>query len=228
MTKINLEDLLKEVKELKAQQIAYGNFFDDLKSEIKDLKDTVKNQGEEISKLKKENNCIKEELKYNSTILLDIENEKNNDCLEIIGIPDNNNDLTNVVKIIHEKADVSFDDKNVKKTYRNKTGPTGSKNITIKMINNDLRNTIIGNLKKSKTRLNLKDFDQNLESKPIYLNEKLPFRTKKLFNEVKALQKELHIKFIWVKNSKILARKSESSKIKNINTIDDILNVPTQ
>jgi len=52
-------------------------------------------------------------------------------------------------------------------------------------INNDLRNTIIGNLKKSKAKLNLKDFDQNLESKPIYLNVKLPFKTKKLFNEVK-------------------------------------------
>ena len=61
MTKSNLEDLLKEVNQLKAKQINYGNLFDDIKSEIKDLKDTIKNQSEEISKLKKENKFIQKD-----------------------------------------------------------------------------------------------------------------------------------------------------------------------
>ena len=43
------------------------------------------------------------------------------------------------------------------------------------MIINNFRKIIIGNLKKSKAMLNLKDFDQNLERKLNYLNVKLPF-----------------------------------------------------
>ena len=45
---------------------------------------------------------------------------------------------------------------------------------------------------------------------------------KKNFFDCKAIQKELLIKFIWISNGKVLARKTEKSKIKEIKHFDDL------
>lgn len=65
--------------------------------------------------------------------------------------------------------------------------------------------------------------DISYEGKDLfYVNEHLMPEKKVLFLKAKKFCKENNIKYIWIKDCKILARKSEHTKIKLINNFDDL------
>lgn len=55
-----------------------------------------------------------------------------------------------------------------------------------------------------------------------YVNEHLMPERKLLLIKCKKFCKESNIKYIWVKDCKMLIRKDDKSKVKLVNTLDDL------
>jgi hypothetical protein len=143
--------------------------------------------------------------------------------LEIIGVPENKNEnLTTIIENVHKKIGINFDNKKIKKIYRNKSGKNGQKNIIVETDNKQTRDELLDKLRKQKIRLSSTDITDTPKKSPIYINEHLPFSTKKLLSEIKTVKAELNIKFVWIREGKILIRKDENSKVQWIKEFDEI------
>lgn len=59
----------------------------------------------------------------------------------------------------------------------------------------------------------------------IYINHSLTFDNKLLFNKCQELKKRHNVKFLWIKNGKILMRNSENSNIFVIESESNLIDI---
>ena len=71
-------------------------------------------------------------------------------------------------------------------------------------------------------KITAKDVNTNFPEDPVYVNEHLTPERKILLGMAKKKKNELRWKFAWVKDGKIMMRKTERSKIVRINNEEDL------
>lgn len=158
-----------------------------------------------------------------------MEQEKLSATVEIAGIPMKpNEDVINIVKIISENIQASMEDvssiKRVKKLSSISTG--GGKDsgldkstILLTMKNEENRNAWI-NAGREANLINT-TVDPSLKVERIYIREALTTPIRKLLWQAKQKLRST-FKFVWYKDGRILARKDEKSKVREIRNIMDI------
>lgn len=177
------------------------------------------------------NNFHNLELKYQALeqrIAL-TEQEKLSATVEIAGIPMKpNENVASIVKSISENIQTSMEDvssiKRIKKmSLSSKDGKNDSgldkSTILLTMKNTEKRTTWINAGREAK--LVSTKIDPSLKEERVHIREALTNPIKKLLWQSKQMLKGTY-EFVWCKEGRVLARKSEKSKVREIRCVTDI------
>lgn len=212
-------NLRKEVEELKQSMSFMNETFEALRT-----------TGDELEALKKEHATLKQEkveleqsLANTQRELIELKQHSRLFNVEIKGIPQNENEsLDNIVQKIGEKIGLNVEPKDIDVVHRVPTKDKKKTNVIVKFATRAARDKFLQSARKK--RLSADDIGFS-ETTPVYLNEHLCPEYKILLGQAIARKKENNWKFVWVSNSKILARKAENSTVIHIATRDDLCKI---
>ena len=214
---------IKEFQQMKHSIEFLSNMFEKQKEAITRLEQEKELRDKEIKLLKEENRIIKSELKILSQKDIEKDIKKLSPNLEIIGLPESKDEnLTTMVQNLHQKIGIEFDSNKIRNIYRTKTRKNGQKNVVIETDSKETRDKILEKMKKEKIKINSFDIAKTTVKSYIFINEHVPFKVKKLFNEIKTVKNDFNIKYVWIKNGHILTRKDENSEVKWIKELEEL------
>lgn len=219
LTKV--EGIHKDMRELKSNKADvfksinfYGEKFDEFNQQMETIKNIIKN----FEQLKSELTSIRNE--YNSLrhefVSLSQRSRLNN--IEIVGVPESKNeDLLSVVKRIGDTVGVIVLDTDIDNEHRvNRFSTSNSnklpKNIIMKFTSR-IKKDLLVQAFRTERRNGLPCKDINIPGEAtVYVNEHLSPYYKLLLKKTKHLCKRLSFKYCWVKDGKILIKKSDNSR----------------
>ncbi|KAL1446696.1 hypothetical protein WDU94_005602 [Cyamophila willieti] len=147
-----------------------------------------------------------------------------NNKIEITGIKNANVNATTVVETIFEKAgitsgEIQHKEEKVTKVSENSAAKTS---IVVHFQSRDERNKALGKIKTGKVYMKLGN-SVNQDSSNVFINEALCPAYKKLFFEANRVKKDKRLAFLWIKDGKILLKKTEGSSVLRISCGEDLV-----
>lgn len=233
-------------------KIEFSQTTDLLSKQIKDIKEEVSLMKNKVQELEMENSKIQSELRSGKKGDADAElsnlretvaelkaeiNEKEQAGLlndvDISGIPESEGEsLMHIVIAAAAKLGMTLDHKDVvsvsrigSKRYTLQQGENKlprPRTITVRLARHDLRKELIKN---ARVRRNVTTADLGLpqhECKPFYLNERLTKLNRFIFARARMVGRAMNWKFIWTREGKIYAKRSESSPLHLLRSEADI------
>lgn len=215
--KNKMQGLIKEIQELTKSVNFMSEKMDEVLKENKELRIAVK-------EMDKENKEIKLKVSQLETRLNDIEQEKMGNRIVVKGIPRQNKEITpmQILKKVTAAINVRLEDKDVKECYiKNNTRESEKQIMMVKLTNEEIKNVII---EKKKQARNIRASQCNLHGGEgtIYIEEQLTDHNSRIFFAARQLKKEAGYKYVWVSAGKILVRKKEGDRIKQITSDKDV------
>ena len=235
-----LDEIIKLIKGVSAQHNAdfqkldnrlsnFEKLMDFINSQFENFKYTTENLLKANTELEKRNEYlskdlkqVKKELETSIKQLNDLEQYGRRDCIEISGIPQEENENAEAL-IIKTGAmhDIPVEPKDIQACHR--LGKRHDAPIICKFLNRKMATAFLAAKKHTKKpfrgdKLGFKD----LPECKIYINESLTKRNKDLMYKVRMKKQENNWKFIWSRNRTIYARKDENSEFLRINDEKDI------
>ncbi|XP_041985656.1 uncharacterized protein LOC121737969 [Aricia agestis] len=142
--------------------------------------------------------------------------------IEVRGIPQKNNEnLFDIALKIGQLCDFPIKKDHINYIARIPTrSPNKEKPIIIALHNRYFKEELVALSRKS-DKLKLENLGFTSSGK-VYLNDHLTQRNKSLLNKAKSMAKERNFKYVWVKHSKIMVRKSDTSPILFIKNENDL------
>lgn len=226
--------LVKNISEIHHSQEFLCAQFDDLSEkfdriavENKNLKDKIKCLEAKQSEYEYTVNNLYEKL--DST-----EQHKISQNLIIAGIPRTEENPNNVIKTIFEKLEVNPEIINEIESINYINNSTKSntvqntKLIKVKFATLSSKEHVI-NKKASKKSLTVREInlriedDTNVNDNQIFFRDELTAFQLQLYRESKSIKDNHHFKYLWVKNQRIFLRQTDSSKIYNIKSKNDLI-----
>lgn len=221
--------LKAELRDIKASTQFSSDKIDEYEEKIAATEEIIKGLQ---SKLANATNKYRHlELKYQALEqrLVTIEQEKLSAMVEIAGIPTKpNEDVTNIVKTISENIQTSMHDvssiKRIKKlppqlASGQKDVGIDKSTILLTMKNEEKKSTWITAGRQAKLLSTV--VDPSLKEEKIHIREALTPPIKKLLWQAKQQLKGIYA-FVWCKEGRILARKTEKSKVREIRNTTDL------
>lgn len=196
-----------------------------LESEIKNCFEKIGNLTAKCASLEKENNNLKQQLNTQ-------EQYTRLNCVEIFGVPELREENTyavvsRIATAMNVKAGVEdIDCCHRLRKFPNSTEPRG---IVVKFLTRWKKEEFL-EARRSRKNLCLRDIgfeaQENVDpNKIVYMNESLTRANRSLLNKCREYKKVENIKYLWVRNGKILMRKNDVSRIYVITTTDDLRDV---
>lgn len=222
---VPLSSLAEDVKAIRSEMndlresldMAHG-MIDKFSNSVKSLEDRVSSVEKTaacVSNLQVEINKLKQEIDEKDQWA-----RANN--VEIRGIPmKKNENLYTIAERIGKigKLDIKKDDINYIARVPTRV-PNSEKPIIISFNNRYKKEEFVASTRQSKN-LNLANLDFSVQ-KEFYVNDHLTQRNKTILNKTKALAREHHFRYVWVKHTKIMARKTDTSPILYIRNESDL------
>lgn len=201
----------------------YGQKVDDASNSVKSMEQKLILMEKRIEKTESENIELRTKLRNMEKQLYDIGQKEFSTKIEISGIKNSNINQTEVVKKILQKVDSSGEiqfkaQKNVLKVGEDKTEKTS---IIVEFKSQEIRNKVLSQIKEQKLYKNLNDILPNGEAS-LFINEALSPYYKKLLFEASRVKKDKNFAFLWVKDGRILLKKTEGGNIMRLECLDDL------
>lgn len=217
-----LQIISKTQKTFEKSLVTFSALIDDFNKKVKHFESKLK----EVDRIAEENVELKKNVITLNDRLDEFEQNARMNDVEIAGIPETKGEnLLVIIQSIGVTVKCPFTEKEVDVVHRvqcfdkNKT-----KNIIIRFQSRQLKNKLVASSRiyvREKGYLKLENI--NYEGNDLfYVNEHLMPVKKLLFLKAKKFCKENNIKYIWIKDCKILARKTDHTKIKLINNFEDL------
>ncbi|XP_055604597.1 uncharacterized protein LOC129752839 [Uranotaenia lowii] len=210
------QDIINEVRSIQ-------NTLDELRTTTETLMD-------EQQQLRKENYELRQMLEKNEAETNQIKQEKLLKSFEISNIPvSSDEDLLNIASKICESFGVNLEATDVKEIFR---APSNSSlksqippSIIVKLKSREKKESIMAG------KRNSRDLSTRVLGMPnkypkeynVYINESMTKRYRYLFKLARDQKRDGKLKYVWFRNGRLLARKTEKSKVKEI-TSSSVLN----
>lgn len=180
--------------------------------------------------LKKENEGLRERCKENESLIeqlqmrvVQCEQYSRRSNIEIRGLAQNENE--NVTELVGKIGDVIGEPiaaNDVEACHRVPTREEGKSNVIVQFRSRQKRDAVLAKARKS--RIRNRDFGIENETQ-VYLNEHLCPALKRLFSLAIAKKRECQWRFLWTRNGKIFARKTEQSPVVQIVSESDLCKI---
>lgn len=193
--------------------------FKNLKKDFHKLEKSQENQAKELSSVKLELNTIKQNL-LDSDII-------------ITGVPDTltGNSMLDTVNIVLKELKVKVTEADVKSCFRmrNKNNKSGTSPICIEFHSKTLRAAIFDHQKRIGPIL-LSSVDKSVpigDKRKIFVQKRLTPFYQDLLASARKFKVDNNWKFVWVQNTDVLLKETESSRIIRIQSKADLLALVT-
>ncbi|CAH2097002.1 unnamed protein product [Euphydryas editha] len=141
-------------------------------------------------------------------------------------------DLIGMIEKLGNTLGTAIKDHDIRDIYR-RPGKRGSpKAIVVEFNSVQMKSSFItavrrfNKSKQASSRLNRKHVGMLDDNSPIYVDEHLPYSTRKLFFQARDFAKENNFKFCWTAQGKVLVRKDSNSKYKHIKSEKSLSDLP--
>lgn len=210
------ESLKKEVEEMKASMGYMNKTFEELRT----TKDELAALKKEHAALKAEKEQLAESLACARNEIVELKQYSRKNNIEIKGVPEEKDEsLVEVVQNIVQKVGTTVEPSEIDVVHRVPTRNKESSNIIVRFVSRGARDRVLQGAKKHRLAANDIGFSS---THPVFINEHLCPEYKALLGMAIAKKKEKNWRFVWVSQSKILARRTENSKTIHIASTDDL------
>lgn len=238
----SLDEILKEVRDLKRQLAGMPSLLRDVKTikeELVDLKSScefmgsrledfsnriaeVESKVSRVDKMQESMNCLETtvaDLKQQLSVA-DQRSRLNN--VEIKGVPlKKDENLFSVIEAISKELDVNLPKAHIDYLYRVPLHGSKEKAIIVSFTNRYVKEDFVSAARARKS-LSAPDIGFRDSVRRIFINDHLNADSKVLLNKTKTLAKEKGHSYVWVKYGKIHTRKNDSSPVVIINKETDL------
>ncbi|KAI5710209.1 hypothetical protein M8J75_006697 [Diaphorina citri] len=201
----------------------YGEKVDDATKTVKALEQKLLTMEKRLDKSESENKELKTRLKNMEVQINEIGQKEFNTKIEITGIKDKNVNAETVAKVILEKA--GYEQGTVQHRVEKITKPIENRqektSIVMQFKCQATRNEVLGKIKKEKVFMKLNN-TVNSDSSYVFINEALSPYYKKLFFEANKVKKGKNYAYLWVKDGRILLKKTAESSTMRLSSMDDL------
>lgn len=172
--------------------------------------------------LEKENSILKSSVCELQSEVLELQQYSRRTNIEISGIPESDQeDLSLILSALFETDEVN---KHVTAIHRVPTAKKDRhKNIVVQFNTKKTRDHYLSSYKKSNK--NASDLNRQFDKTPIYVNEHLAPKLKRLLFLAKSFKRDHNFKFAWVKDGKVFVKQKEDSRAFRIRSEDDFVSV---
>lgn len=203
----------------------YGNKIDDISRIVEIVQQKLALMEKRMEKTENENKDLKAKLQGMEIQLNEVEQNQCNDKIEITGNVTKNTDPIVLTEEILVKAglppsQVEFRAKKVVKTYKDGEKVQEKASVIVQFRSTDDRNDVMSKIKQEKVFNRLEN-----GRAPIYINELLSPYYKKLLFELNTLKRQGSYSYVWVKEGKILVKKTQESKVCRITSMNDLAKI---
>ena len=213
LTKI-VSKIAEDIKDMKTTMENIKTTVDTLSSQLTMVKDEQENIKESVADLFEENRLLKMQVN-------ELEQYSKKPNIVLNGIPTQvNENLYEIMKTLGEKMKVDIKEHDIVAIHR-LPSKTEISPIIVRLANYDKKSMLISVSKKIRPNTDMLGMNA-AEPKPIYISEHLTKQTASLFKSAQALKKDGLVKFVWIKEGKILLRKQENSPIRKITDLKDV------
>lgn len=216
-----VDDVKVKLQEAGLDNSSLRNKVTDIDGGLSMLNDIVENSRTQQAELLASNKALLAENEALRKQISEMEQYSRINNVEIKGVPfSKDEDCVAVVTAIAEKASCPLSPVEVDIAHRVPT-KSGHQNIIARFCSRAKKNEFLAKARKARLVVGSLGFTgENKE--PIFINEHLTPDNKKLFAQALALKKEKGWRFLWTKNCRINARKSEDSRVHRINSVADL------
>uniref|UniRef100_A0A8D8ZBE4 FP protein C-terminal domain-containing protein n=1 Tax=Cacopsylla melanoneura TaxID=428564 RepID=A0A8D8ZBE4_9HEMI len=202
----------------------YTDKFDTLATSMKTLEQKMLIVEKQLQKSESENKELKKRVRDMEVQTNTMEQKQNNNLLEITGIKDKEINENNLMEKIMEKAELEPGnniqyrvEKVVKPTKDNRYNTT----IFVHFNSQVNRNSVLNKIKQGKLYNKVQELKNN-DSTSMFINEYLCPYYRRLFFEANKLKKEKQFAYLWIKDGKILLKRTKEGKTENLVCMDDL------
>lgn len=200
----------------------YGNKIEDVTKLVEMLQQKIAVLEKRLVNTENENKELKAKLQNMEIQLNEVEQYQCNDKLEITGIVNKNTDPNTLTVAMLEKAgltpsQVEFRAQKVVKIFKVEDRVEEKVSVIVQFRSHGDRNEVMSKIKRAKVFNKLDN-----GRAPIFINELLSPYYKKLLFQVSKLKRDKSYSFVWVKEGKILVKKTQESKVYKITRMDDL------
>jgi hypothetical protein len=194
--------------------------FDEMKNMLEDIKDDNKQLRDRVIRLENkfaELESIVHDLEANADITRRKSLENN---IIVKGIPATpNENIDEIIHCISLKVGFVLSESSIVKSVRlNRSSSTKFDALLVTFAEHSTKTQFVENFRRKKD-IGLSDVLQQYKDHPLFQNTKIFVRDdltklqRELFKLAKDAQEDLNLKFVWMKNGDIFARKFESSRV---------------
>lgn len=208
-------DFRKEMREMKTSMDFINKEFESLKNECTELRKENATLRATQEALLQEVEALKKKAHENALSITAQEQYSRNKNIEVKGVPQvANESLEGILSKVGDLIGEPIRKDDIEVCHRLPTRSADSDpNILVVFNNRAKRDAIVERARKS--RFTAADIGYT-KKQPVYINEHLCPRLKKLLGMTIAKKRELNWRFAWAKGGKVFARQTETSRIVRI------------
>lgn len=212
--KVHFQDIKTQLASFENSLSFLNEQFDTIFKEQELQKQTVSRQQKEIEQLRLSNQDL-------SARLRQMDQLSRSSNIEIQCVPENKNEnLLTVIKQLGHTINCTVNEGDIhyaSRIAKHDSNSSRPRSILVKFSSPRIRDNILAcsvrfNRDNKNDRLNSAHLGFGGEKKPIYVSEHLTPENKNLHAATRRKAKELHYKYVWVRDGKIFIRKSDETK----------------
>lgn len=226
-------EIQTEMKSLRTEQTTIKQSILNINTEIKNIQNSVQFQADDHNALKiRVDDLAREACKETATAYsslaskIDMLEQQARQCnVEICNVPERRNEnLPGIMESIGSAIHFQFSQHDIVSVHRVPHAQQGSdrpKNIIVKLTTRIKRDNMLAAYRKAKS-LKSEQIGMPGTSSMIFMNEHLTLKKKQLFRRCREVAKQLHYKYVWIKNATILVREHDDSPALAIRAESDL------
>lgn len=228
-----LDEIMKEIREIKRQLIGVPSLLEDVKSiknELTELKAScdflgsrmdifstkitdIETRVSKVENLQPTIGVLEKEVAELKAQVSAADQRSRLNNVEIKGVPVRKDEnLFSIVEAISKESNFSFLKSQINYLYRVPVHGSNDKSIIVSFTNRYVKEDFVAAARARKT-LAAPDIGFRDSVRRVYVNDHLTAESKALLNKAKTLVKEKGFKYIWVKYGKIHIRKHDTSPV---------------
>lgn len=216
-----------EIRELRAEMKSLTESVKFMSDEFEDMKKRLREATEEREALRKSNEELRAKCKENENVIQQLqkrvvqsEQYSRRSNIEIRGLVEQDNeDVAELVGKIGDVLGEPITSSDIEVCHRVPTREAGKSNVVVQFRSRQKRDSVLEKARKARVRNNQVGIPDDAR---VFVNEHLCPTLKRLLSLALARKRECQWRFVWTRNGKVLARKTEASGVIHIASEADL------